>query len=264
MVVLLFIVAMMIAFRYVRERSDRFGDVDQSIALEESRDSRSALSPRFRERGSGGEAASLSKTEPNLARKTGGKGAIDLETSDAGNDSILPADRPDWVAAPDNFTDNVHQIGIAGDLEDSAEAARRKFDAALVEGVRGYIQRCIVEQWLEQEASPWTSKGNEIEMASLANRVKQLPIAADWIRKNLADKAPEYEAVMERPSGTYYQLWTRLSVDAEDRKVMVSWVKNLEIRHRVGLLGAGVFGLLVLMTILHGLLRILTPAETEA
>ncbi len=89
-------------------------------------------------------------------------------------DSLLPADRPDWVATPDDISSEVHRICVSSELESSLIAARATLDSSLVDHVRNYIDRSR-----PANAKPIAAKLDRLD--------------SDWIKKNLAVNAPEYE-----------------------------------------------------------------------
>jgi hypothetical protein len=167
---------------------------------------------------------------------------IELDTTQSSNSkpdgSLLPVDRPAWVAAPDDTTTELHRIGVSSELESSLIAARASLDSSLVDHVRKYIDR---QQ--PPRAKPVAAKLDRLN--------------AEWIKQNLAVDAPEYEAVLERPSGTYHQVWTQLTIDSDDRSIIQTWIDQLEARIRAGKISALFVGFVGLTVIFHSFLKVL-------
>ncbi len=176
------------------------------------------------------------------------KTRIDLDESPNANekndDSLLPADRPAWVAMPDDVSSDVHRICVSSELESTIVATRATLDRALVDQVRRYVDRY--------------QAANGKAVASQLSRLN-----ADWIKNNLADNAPEYEAILERPSGTYHQVWTQLSIDPDDRATIQSWINRLEVRNRAGSIGVLFVGLIGLTSVFHAILKVMSPTKSK-
>jgi hypothetical protein len=228
------VVVMLVGFWYARESQP----LDRTRILANRWNSKTSSPERQHD---------VSTSEPTLG-EIEYKSQINLdESQDAkkkNEDSLLPVDRPSWVAMPDDLSSDVHRISVSSEPESSIEAARATLDQSLVDQVRGYIDRYH------------PTKGKAV-----ASQLGQLN--ADWIKKNLAVNAPEYEAILERPIGTYHQVWTQLSIDADDRATIQSWINRLEARNRAGSIGVLFAGVIGLTSVFHVMLRITSPSKSH-
>jgi hypothetical protein len=145
--------------------------------------------------------------------------------------SFLPEDRPPWIAAADDISGPTHYVSVGSDIEDSLEQCRASLNARLLATTYRYVDEHLANH------------------RKIAHRIPFL--TTDWIRRQLMDQQLEYAAVMELPSGTYHQLWYRLNIDAADRQQLAFWVRQLETRQRVGLIGLLFTGLLVIDSCLY-------------
>lgn len=135
---------------------------------------------------------------------------------------LLPDDRPDWVAQPDSVEGDTHRIAIGTELTGSIEECRSNLDAALLDGTKRYIEKHLAQK------------------TTIASKLPELNTS--WIRMHLIDPDKEYVATLDRPAGTYHQLWVQLRIDPASRATMRQWLQRAETRSRagvVGLIGAG-------------------------
>jgi len=145
--------------------------------------------------------------------------------------SLLSEDRPEWIAAADDISGPIHYVSVGSDIEDSLEKCRASLDARLLVAAYRYVDE---------------------HLASHRRTAHRIPfLTVDWIRRQLLDQQLEYAAAMELPSGTYHQLWYRLSIDDTDRQQLAFWVRQLETRQRVGLIGLVFTGLLAINSCLY-------------
>jgi hypothetical protein len=95
----------------------------------------------------------------------------------------------------------------------------------------------------------------------LSKNQKQLPklpeLNAQWIRKHLLDPEREYEATLERPAGTFHQLWVQLKMDGESRATIERSIQRLETKSRAGVVGLAAVGCVVCLAVMNVGLRFL-------
>ncbi|MCY2973679.1 MAG: hypothetical protein NTW52_03315 [Planctomycetota bacterium] len=120
-------------------------------------------------------------------------------------------DKPDWVAAPDVLDGNVHRVTFTTELLESEEACRAQVDKIILDAARQYVNQHVIDEPIAQKLSGLT---------------------ASWVRENWLVPNREWVAVLERPSGTYHQLWGQLEIFPEDRQQVTAWYHDLEIRRR--------------------------------
>lgn len=229
-----FVVVMLVGFRYARQ--NRPFDQNRTYA---NRWNSKTLSPERQH-----DVSTIDSTLGEVEYKTQITFDESPDANEKNDDSLLPADRPAWVAMPDDVSSDVHRISVSSELESTIVATRATLDQSLVDQVRRYIDRYL------------TANGKTV-----ASQLARLD--ADWIKKNLADNAPEYEAILERPSGTYHQVWTQLSIDPDDRATIQSWVNRLEVRNRAGSIGVLFVGLIGLTSVFHAILKLTSPTKTK-
>ena len=141
---------------------------------------------------------------------------------DSTSQPLLPEDRPEWVAQSDQVEQEIHHIAIATELASSIDECRNKLDEALVDGVRRYVGEHL-------------SKNQEVAS-------KLADLNASWIRTHLMKSNIQFDATLERPAGTYHQLWVQLEINPESRKTIDEWIARTETKTRaaaVGLMGGG-------------------------
>ena len=139
---------------------------------------------------------------------------------------MLPADRPAWVAAPNDTSERVHRLFVASFNTNTREEAET--DDALDEPMVAAVKR-----YLDETVFP-------------GQGALELPITADFIRQNLLDKSTSYVAAMTTQSGTEYQKWVVLQVTPEQRDYFADRLREHKQRERMAMLGvtlAGVLGL---------------------
>jgi hypothetical protein len=127
------------------------------------------------------------------------------------SDPLYSDDKPDWVAAPDVLDGNVHRVTFSTELLASEEACREQIDKVILDAARQYVNENVIAEPVAQKLSM---------------------LNAAWVHENWLVPNREWVALLERPSGTYHQLWGQLEIFPEDRQLVADWYHDLEIRRR--------------------------------
>ncbi len=137
--------------------------------------------------------------------------ASELDSPVLKSDPLYTDDRPDWVATPDVLDGNVHRVTFSTELLESEEACRAQLDKVILDAGRRYVNQHVISEPVAQKLSG---------------------LNASWVRENWLVPSREWVAVLERPSGTYYQLWGQMEIFPEDRQQVIAWYHDSEIRRR--------------------------------
>jgi len=148
---------------------------------------------------------------PRLLAEDSPATTSDSEAPAMTSEPMMPADKPEWVATIDSLEGSVHRLSVSTELLESPEACRAQLDETLLAATRRYIVKNLIED-------------------QAAELLPALTIA--WVREHWLVPDREWEAVLTRPSGTYYQLWVELEIFPEDRELIKKWYKELETRRR--------------------------------
>jgi len=174
---------------------------------------------------------SLSKMKAEVGSRSKIKLDEEPSTEVSASQPLLPEDRPDWVAQPDSVDGDIHRIAIGTELASSIEECRNKLDIALLDGMRQYVDEHL---------------SNHRKLAS-----KLTELHAPWIRKNLMDSDTQFEAILDRPAGTYHQLWVQLEIDPRSRGTIMQWLQRLETQWRAGAVGVVAGGCVLCLSLLN-------------
>ncbi len=152
------------------------------------------------------------------AEKDAGKVVVDSTKSNSeptaivsDSEPLYSDDKPEWVAAPDVLDGNIHRVSFSTELLESEEACREQMDKVMLEAARQYVNQHVI-------AEP------------VAHKLTALN--ASWVRENWLVPNREWVAVLDRPSGTYHQLWGQLEIFPEDRQKVAEWYHDLDTRRR--------------------------------
>jgi len=141
-----------------------------------------------------------------------GKQELNVEGKPAtSSDPLYSADKPEWVAAPDLLDGSVHRISVSTDLLESEEACRSQLDSAILDAARRYVNQHLLPEPVAEKLSG---------------------LNAAWVRENWLVPNRDWMAELDRPSGTYHQLWGQLEIFPEDRQQVTDWYHDLEIRRK--------------------------------
>jgi len=135
----------------------------------------------------------------------------DPEAPSLTSEPLLPLDKPDWVASADRIDGNIHRLTVATDPMDSLDACHDQLDSTILAAARRYVNERVLEE-------PDADKLNGL--------------TAQWVRENWLVPNREWEAVLNRSSGTYYQLWVELEVFPDDRELIKKWYQELETQRK--------------------------------
>ena len=147
-----------------------------------------------------------------------------------GNQLLLPEDRPAWVGAPPDYTTSQHRFSVGSLPTLDAEDADSALDEPLVAAVSNYIEQEVIQQ-------PWT--------------VGQIPIDAEFIRRNLIDNPKGYECELATSQGPMHQKWVIVRVTPEQRELFKQWHREAMQRTRLAPIGVGLISVLALVTFSH-------------
>jgi hypothetical protein len=152
------------------------------------------------------------------AENDAGKAVVDSTKSSSESASTVPNtdplysdDKPEWVATPDVLTGNIHRVSFSTELLESEEACREQIDKVILEAARQYVNQHVIAEPVAHKLSA---------------------LNASWVRENWLVPNREWVAVLDRPSGTYHQLWGQLEIFPEDRQKVAEWYHDLDIRRR--------------------------------
>jgi GTP cyclohydrolase II len=124
---------------------------------------------------------------------------------------LYSPEKPDWVVSPESTDGKVHRIAVSTDLLASEEECREQLDTAILEAARRYANEHVLAD-------------------SVAGKLHDLNVA--WVRENWLVPNRQWATILDRPSGTYYQLWVQLEIFQEDREKIRSWYSELETRRK--------------------------------
>jgi len=151
-----------------------------------------------------------------------------------GSRPILPADRPAWVGAAPDLSSAQHHLYV-GSLPTLNESdADEALDEPLVAAVRNYIDQEVI---------------NRVGAAD------QMPVDADFIRRNLLDDPAGYVCELATSQGAMFQKWVTVRVTPEQRELFQQWHTEASQRARLAPLGLGLVSVLALVSLSHMVLR---------
>ena len=186
-------------------------------------------------------ASSLADTKPQAVEKSASKeksapaaDSVRTLSVEPGVRPILPEDRPAWVGASPDFSSEQHHLYV-GSLPTSDESdADEALNEPLLAAVRNYIDQEVI---------------NEHAAAF------QMPVDADFIRKNLIDDPNGYVCELSTSQGPMYQKWVAVRVTPEQRELFKRWHVEAAQRKRLAPLGVGLVSALALVSASHLVLR---------
>lgn len=147
---------------------------------------------------------------------------------------LLPEDRPAWVGAPADTNGRNHLLFV-GSFPTLHE---RDADDSLEEPLVAAVHKYIDEHVTHQAGSSW-----------------QLPVDAEFIRKNLIDDKDGYQCELSTSEGPMYQKWVVVRITPEQRSQFHKWHIEASQRNRLGPLGFGVAAAMALVGLTHVVLR---------
>ncbi|MDP6446710.1 MAG: hypothetical protein QF805_23160, partial [Pirellulaceae bacterium] len=175
-------------------------------------------------------------------RRSSDRDEVHLELSDDDNPAAhvkFPADRPTWVEGEDNLDGDVHTIAVASDLHFRQADCERPLLHATRNAVAQYVNSHLHE-----------------DRASLL-----ISFDDDFVNHRLVSTDGRYDEVIEVSVGKMYQSHRLLEFDNTFRREIDRRWQDVVATGRLLTLGLGSFGVLGLMGIAFGYLRLDTATK---
>lgn len=173
-------------------------------------------------------------TDPPTSSSTDSLAEVDSTWT--GNQSpIWDPNTPSWVK--DRVVDNeVVRVAIESSVESSAQECLVAMDQQMVE---------LVQKVLDQYVLTHTQ----------ASQIEQL--TPEFLTKQLVKADTQYELVLDRPSGTYHQLWRLVHIGPDQIQQIHRWERESVTAKRVQWVGQGALGALAILASASGLTGLL-------
>jgi len=184
----------------------------------------------------------LGKPDASVVKPANGK--TKTHASEAISESsspLLNESTPAWIRDGLSKEGNEHRFPIATSLHSDVEECRKELDSAMMSEVKDYLEKNVLLTGISAD-----------ELAGLT---------PDYIKKKLLVPEREFENVVDRPSGSYHQLWRQIFISKSELAVIRGWEKNREVLKRtteVGMMGGSA---LLGMTLLSGMVGLLARRE---
>jgi hypothetical protein len=173
-------------------------------------------------------------TEPPASRSTDSLAEVD-STWPGSQSPIWDPKTPSWVK--DRVVDNeVVRIAIESSVESSAQECLVAMDQQMVE---------LVQKVLDQYVLTHTQ----------ASQIEQL--TPEFLTTQLVKADTQYELVLDRPSGTYHQLWRLVHIGPDQIQQIHQWERESVTAKRVQWVGQGALGALAVLASASGLTGLL-------
>lgn len=173
-------------------------------------------------------------TDPPTSSSTDSLAEVDSTWT--GNQSpIWDPKTPSWVK--DRVVDNeVVRVAIESSVESSAQECLVAMDQQMVE---------LVQKVLDQYVLTHTQ----------ASQIEQL--TPEFLTTQLVKADTQYELVLDRPSGTYHQLWRLVHIGPDQIQQIHRWERESVTAKRVQWVGQGALGALAILASASGLTGLL-------
>jgi hypothetical protein len=173
-------------------------------------------------------------TDPPASSATDSLAEVD--STWPGNQSpIWDPKTPSWVK--DRVVDNeVVRVAIESSVESSAQECLVAMDQQMVE---------LVQKVLDQYVLTHTQ----------ASQIEQL--TPEFLTTQLVKADTQYELVLDRPSGTYHQLWRLVHIGPDQIQQIHRWERESVTAKRVQWVGQGALGALAILASASGLTGLL-------
>lgn len=173
-------------------------------------------------------------TEPPASSSTDSLAEVD--STWPGNQSpIWDPKTPSWVK--DRVIDNeVVRVAIESSVESSSQECLVAMDQQMVE---------LVQKVLDQYVLTHTQ----------ASQIEQL--TPEFLTTQLVRADTHYELVLDRPSGTYHQLWRLVHIGPDQIQQIHRWERESVTAKRVQWVGQGALGALAILASASGLTGLL-------
>ena len=152
-------------------------------------------------------------------------------------DPKTPSWVKDWIVDKE-----VVRVAIESSVESSAQECRVAMDQQMVE----LIQKVLDEHVLVH------TKASEIS-----------ELTPEYLTTKLLKEKTEYELVLDRPSGTYYQLWRLVHIGPDQIKQIKRWERESVTTKRVAWLSGSAVSALLLLASASGLTGLLAKRSNR-
>jgi hypothetical protein len=172
--------------------------------------------------------------EPQATQST--EGLAEVDSTWAGSDKpIWDPKTPSWVK--DRVVDNeIVRVAIESSVESSAQECRIALDQQMVK---------LVQKVLDEHVLRHTQ----------ASQIEQL--TPEFLTNQLVKADTQYELVLDRPSGTYHQLWRLVHIGPDQMEQIRRWERESVTAKRVQWVSASALGALLILASASGVTGLL-------
>ncbi len=154
---------------------------------------------------------------------------------------LLNESAPAWIRDGLSKEGDELRFPIATSLHSNVEECRNELDNVLLSEVRDYLEKNVLL--------------DGVSATDLAG------LTTEYIKKKLLVPEREYVNIVDRPSGSYHQLWRQIFISKSELAVIRGWEKNREVLERTKQVGVVGGSSLLGMTLLSGLVGLLARRE---
>ncbi len=154
-----------------------------------------------------------------------------------GSQPLLPKDRPAWVGAEADYTDDTHRLFVGSIPVADQDRADRALDEPLLAALGTYVSDQVLQD------------------PTITDVVRKLQLPNSYIRKNLINDPEGYMLEITTSNGPMYQKWVALEITPPQRRQLEAWYREAEQRDRIFPLGAGLAAVVGLVGLSHLVLR---------
>jgi len=154
---------------------------------------------------------------------------------------LLNENAPVWIRDGLSKEGDELRFPIATSLHSDVEECRNELDSLLISEVRDYLEQNVLLDGVS--ATDLTG------------------LTTEYIKKKLLVPEREYVNIVDRPSGSYYQLWRQIFISKSELAVIRGWERNREVLERTKQVGVMGGSALLGMTLLSGMVGLLARRE---
>lgn len=154
---------------------------------------------------------------------------------------LLNESAPAWIRDGLSKEGDELRFPIATSLHSDVEECRNELDNVLLSEVRDYLEKNVLL--------------DGVSATNLAG------LTTEYIKKKLLVPEREYVNIVDRPSGSYHQLWRQIFISKSELAVIRGWEKNREVLERTKQVGVVGGSALLGMTLLSGMVGLLARRE---
>ena len=154
---------------------------------------------------------------------------------------LLNENAPAWIRDGLSKEGDELRFPIATSLHSDVEECRNELDNVLLSEVRDYLEKNVLL--------------DDVTASDLAG------LTTEYIKKKLLVPEREYVNIVDRPSGSYHQLWRQIFISKSELAVIRGWEKNREVLERTKQVGVVGGSALLGMTLLSGMVGLLARRE---